>query len=94
MVLSNISILHLDAGHDPNGNPKRLYVLVEPGSVVAVVNEGYRGRAAIDDAFSHDVGAKGITTLSKAISIKLAITGKEYTEIKRWAKDNGVYHQS
>jgi hypothetical protein len=87
---ANITVLHLDAGHDVNGNPKRLYVLVRPGHVVAVVSEGYRGVSALDDAF----GPKAGVTLRKAIAVQLPVTGKAYTEIKRWAKDNGVYHSS
>jgi len=40
--------LHLDAGHDRNGNPRRCFLVLGPdGSTVAVVDEGYRGRGAL-----------------------------------------------
>lgn len=41
--MGNIA-LHLDAGHDRNGNPKRLVmVLDEKGDIVHVEDEGYIG---------------------------------------------------
>jgi hypothetical protein len=36
-------VLHLKAKNDVNGNPRRLFVLIENGEVRKVVNEGYRG---------------------------------------------------
>jgi len=40
--VSNV-LLHLKAKNDVNGNPRRLFVLLENGEVRKVVNEGYRG---------------------------------------------------
>ena len=38
------AILHLDAGHDRNGNPRRVYVGIDAtGTAVAVTDEGYAG---------------------------------------------------
>lgn len=40
--------LHLDAGHDVNGNPRRLYVVLDQqANVVEVIDEGYEGRGAL-----------------------------------------------
>jgi len=44
----NCTVLHLDAGHDPSGNPKRLYLIVSLGETVAALDEGYLGSAALD----------------------------------------------
>jgi len=40
--------LHLRTTPDANGNPRRLYVELEPGGVTfrSIVDEGYEGRAA------------------------------------------------
>jgi len=35
--------LHLKAKNDVNGNPRRLFVLIEDGCPKKVINEGYRG---------------------------------------------------
>ena len=45
------AILHLDAGHDVNGNPRRGYLVVgkAEGWPIAYVDEGYRGEAALAD---------------------------------------------
>ncbi len=40
--------LHLDAGHNINGNPRRCYVIVrgDTGEIVETIDEGYRDAAA------------------------------------------------
>jgi hypothetical protein len=41
-------VLHLDAGHDTNGNPRRAYAgLDDRGAVLWAVDEGYLGREAV-----------------------------------------------
>ena len=48
--LEDLSVLHLDAGNDLNGNPRRVYVLAHPtAGFLAAVDEGYEGWAAIGD---------------------------------------------
>jgi len=40
--------IHLNAGNDASGNPRRLYVIVDIGGAVhAVIDEGYNGQQAI-----------------------------------------------
>ena len=40
--------IKLNAGHDSNGNPRRVYVVFDSeGYIVRAVDEGYRGRAAL-----------------------------------------------
>lgn len=45
------AILHLDAGHDTNGNPRRGYLVIgkREGWPIAYVDEGYRGIDALRD---------------------------------------------
>lgn len=45
------AILHLDAGHDRNGNPRRGYLVIgkRGGWPIAYVDEGYRGERALAD---------------------------------------------
>ena len=38
--------LYLTTTRDANGNPRRLYVEVDDGEIVTVVDEGYEGPAA------------------------------------------------
>lgn len=43
--------IHLNAGHDVNGNPRRVYVVIDRyGAIVATVDEGYSGTQALKDA--------------------------------------------
>jgi hypothetical protein len=69
--------LHLDAGHDRNGNPKRLVmVLDEKGDIVFVGEEGYAGTSAllVKSGFGH-----------AAMGPRLEITPKEYkTILQEW----------
>jgi len=46
-----ILAIRLDAGHTPNGNPQRVFVLFDKkGNIVDTVDEGYRGSGALDHA--------------------------------------------
>lgn len=40
--------IHLDAGHTTNGNPRRVYVVLdEKAQIVDVIDEGYEGSARV-----------------------------------------------
>jgi len=43
-------IIRFDAGHDRNGNPRRVYAVIDVRTcdVVRGIDEGYRGESAID----------------------------------------------
>lgn len=45
------AILHLNAGHGVNGNPRRGYLVIgkREGWPIAYVDEGYRGQRALED---------------------------------------------
>lgn len=43
----NTYLLHLDAGRDTNGNPRRCYVQYDAdGAILGCWDEGYKGRSA------------------------------------------------
>jgi len=49
--------IHLDAGHDNNGNPKRAYMVIHTsGDIVAVIDEGYYGSKALNKTFGDKIG--------------------------------------
>lgn len=39
--------IHLNAGNDSNGNPRRVFVVLDRSGVVDVINEGYNGDAEL-----------------------------------------------
>ena len=78
MDLAKTSVLHLDAGHTVNGNPRRLYLLCHPTGIVGIVNENYRGSDALDE-FGEAAGKQ----LRKQIVAKIKITPGEYQTLKR-----------
>ena len=42
--------IHLDAGHDRNGNPRRAYLIFDAnGNTLACLDEGYKGIGVIPD---------------------------------------------
>lgn len=46
--ISECIVLHLNAGNDRNGNPRRVYVLAHPiAGYLAAVDEGYEGWGAM-----------------------------------------------
>lgn len=66
--------IRFDAGHNRNGNPRRVYVTLKEGHIVATYDDGYRGNAAIKDA-AHRAAYDGLT---------FATTPKEYHELINW----------
>ncbi len=45
-------ILHLNAGHNVNGNPRRCYVVIDKtGCIKRVIDEGYAGDSALWAAY-------------------------------------------
>jgi hypothetical protein len=55
--------LHLCCKNDGNGNPRRCYLLLDAatGYTIAVVDEGYSGRQAVEEAGFHPVAWHGST---------------------------------
>ena len=81
----SMNVVHLDAGHDVNGNPRRLYVLVSgEGGIAATVDEGYSGIGALDALLGKE---KGRAAASSAPTIK--IPAAQYRALKKDAPDAG-----
>lgn len=82
--IKNLVVLHLDAGSDVNGNPRRLFLLVHPNvGFLSAVDEGYLGTEAIGD---FDVDFSGdkkeiVRQLQKVITPKIDTTFKYYREL-------------
>lgn len=57
IAATRCTVLHLDAGHDTNGNPRRLFLVLHlTEGIVAAVDEGYYGASALDRDLSPKVG--------------------------------------
>ena len=68
--------VHLNAGNDKNGNPRRLYVIFDAdANAVAVVDEGYQGKGALKVA-----GWEGVPVTSTIMT-----TPAHYRELRRMA---------
>jgi len=56
------AIIHLIAGHDTNGNPRRGYLLIgRAGYPIGYVDEGYRGEDALADVVRNYRAWSGLT---------------------------------
>ncbi len=69
-----MTILHLKAKHDANGNPRRLYVALDGEDVVGVWDEGYVG---------YNVLPGHLQPLRR---FTLEITPRQYRKLKRFAE--------
>ncbi len=68
-------VLHLNAGHNVNGNPRRLYVVIgRDGSVERVINEGYAGIGALWSAYPR-------LKDKPVYPVELEITPREYRRL-------------
>lgn len=65
-------ILHLNAGHDRNGNPRRVYVLIREVNgysfVAGAWNEGYAGHHVVPAEYQHQA----------AMSVMIKVPVSEY----------------
>lgn len=69
--------IHLAAPNDPNGNPRRVYVVFDQdGDVIDAVDEGYRGRHSVTSKYP---GVKG--------GARFQTTYQEYRGLLAWAKE-------
>lgn len=69
--------VHLNAGNDRNGNPRRLFLVVDAGAnVLAAVDEGFEGSAALERA-----GYKNLPTTDQ-----ISTTPSEYRELLRHSR--------
>lgn len=65
-----LTAIHLKAKNDTNGNPRRLYLILDNDSdAVDAVDEGYKGRGALDEHY------EGVP-----IGVTIQVTPKEYRD--------------
>lgn len=50
----NYNVIHLNAGNDANGNPRRLYVLLKDQHIHKVWDEGYSGYNGVSPEWRED----------------------------------------
>jgi hypothetical protein len=69
--------IHLHAGHTASGNPRRLFLVIDPDTAEAVdaIDEGYEGKSAVERKYP------GIKS-----GPYLETTPKEYRDTLRWAR--------
>jgi hypothetical protein len=91
-------VIHLKTTNDSNGNPRRLYLILDTGGPIAVVKEGYSGMSAIEEvgfpplpvAYSINITPGEYRRIAKALpnekgpdSARLAQAHKEYAKTFR-----------
>lgn len=70
--------LHLKTRSDTNGNPRRLFAVVNcEGEVIGVADEGYRGTRAVEELKR----ARGWDAFSIPIGSQIEITPRAYREL-------------
>lgn len=69
--------IHIDAGNDRNGNPKRGWIITDDrGDFIDFVDEGYGGRASLGQAGYGDVSG----------TARIEVPSHVYREFKRDAE--------
>lgn len=77
MAVFGFACLELRAPHDPNGNPRRLYlVLDDEGCIDQVIDQGYQGRGALP---------AGLLPRGYALS-SVRISASEYRELRQYGR--------
>lgn len=66
-------MVNLNAGNDRNGNPRRIFILIQRGGIVGGWDEGFRGTDAVPPSLR--LAASRATTI--------AITSGQYRSLKR-----------
>jgi hypothetical protein len=71
------TVLHLNAGHDRNGNPVRAYLVMHCSrGPIACVDEGYNGFSALNRKF-------GESSENMTVSLELETTKSQVKELLR-----------
>ena len=67
-------VIHLRAPNDSNGNPRRLYLIIDPsnGLPIDCIDEGYLGNSAYKSKYPESV-----------YSTQIDIPAKEYRRIRK-----------
>ena len=81
---STVTVVHLKAPNDTNGNPRRLFVLLDRGDIIGVVNEGYEGEGVLDMIYG-----KG---LRERIAMRIPVSAAVYSETRKMARRRNLSH--
>jgi hypothetical protein len=77
--LDSVTVVRFNAGNDNNGNPRRVYVIMDGQGIIAAVDEGYYGPHALDHAFGEEAGK----TLRNKIAGDIETTPAEYKALRK-----------
>ena len=76
--LSEISVIHLNAGNDRNGNPRRVFVLNHPKhGTLCAIDEGYSGVDALRELLP-------VMSVAELRELKTAVTGRIPTTVAHY----------
>lgn len=78
MKVSSCTVLHVTAPNDTNGNPRRLYLVMARGRILAAVDEGYEGTGALACLGGPDVGR---ALAARITADRVNVTRAEYRRI-------------
>ena len=79
--IEDLTVLHLNAGKDTNGNPRRVYVLAHPtAGFLAAVDEGHAGWQAIASFDVETIGGS-LTALRNRILPTLDTSPSQRTRL-------------
>ena len=85
--LRSMPCQHLNAGHDINGNPQRLYVCYGDNyERLAIINEGYKGEI-LAQKVSKDKGFNGYVYIFESLDI----TKRQYSSLIKIGKTLDIY---
>ena len=70
--MTKFNVIHLNAGNDTNGNPRRVFVVLHDSDFVAAYDEGYSGINAITNLEHREQAINACT---------FATTPKEYRSL-------------
>lgn len=73
-----LTIIHLCAPNDRNGNPRRIFLVMAGGEVLHAIDEGYRGFGAVKAALPQHLEANGLR-----VACEISIPPAEYREWKQ-----------
>jgi hypothetical protein len=70
--------IKLDAGNDTNGNPRRVFVIIDrkSGNMIDAIDEGYGGRQSLLDVYPNAIEGPTYVT-----------TPRQYHSTIRWARN-------
>ena len=82
------TVIHLNAGNDANGNPRRAFLVLYRNHVVGCVDEGYDGEQALN-YWGKPLG----DMLRRRIALQLDVTPGQYRQALKWKRSMIAYKE-